>query len=99
MPLLRSKQGIRTPAKPMLYRPVPEQARSDRVRLQHQEIRRESFSRSESVQPFRLRDFHPSRRFRFVGSVQQLLPNDRPVLLQVVKSIYDRIWRNTLELT
>src|SRR5215475_4836927 len=32
----------------------------------------------------RLRDFHPSHRFRFVDPVQQLLPNDRPVLLQVV---------------
>src|SRR5260370_42535090 len=29
----------------------------------------------------RLRDFHPSPRFRFVGPVQQLLPNGRPVLL------------------
>src|SRR6202040_1371090 len=32
----------------------------------------------------RLRDFHPSHRFRFVDPVQQLLPNGRPVLLQVV---------------
>ena len=32
----------------------------------------------------RLRDFHPPHRFRFVGPVQQLLPNSRPVLLQVV---------------
>src|SRR5262245_34452943 len=31
----------------------------------------------------RLRDFHPPHRFRFVGPVQQLLPNSRPVLLQV----------------
>src|ERR1700737_906121 len=32
----------------------------------------------------RLLDFHPSHRFRFVDPVQQLLPNNRPVLLQVV---------------
>src|ERR1017187_8957587 len=32
----------------------------------------------------RLRDFHPPHRFRFVDPAQQLLPNGRPVLLQVV---------------
>jgi hypothetical protein len=32
----------------------------------------------------RLRDFHPPHRFRFIGPVQQLLPNGRPVLLQIV---------------
>src|SRR2546421_2976566 len=37
----------------------------------------------------RLRDFHPSHRFRFVGPVQQLLPNDRPVLLQIVAKLID----------
>src|SRR6266404_1736528 len=38
----------------------------------------------------RLRDFHPSHRFWFVGSVQHLLPNDRPVLLQIVAKLIDR---------
>src|SRR5229473_3564827 len=38
----------------------------------------------------RLRDFHPSHRFRFVGPVQQLLPNSRPVLLQIVAELIDR---------
>ncbi len=31
----------------------------------------------------RLRDFHPPHRFRFVGPVQQLLPDSRPVLPQI----------------
>src|SRR5258705_12011124 len=38
----------------------------------------------------RLRDFPPSHRFRFVGPVQQLLPNSRPVLLQIVAELIDR---------
>src|SRR6185312_10005854 len=38
----------------------------------------------------RLRDFHPPHRFRFVGPVQQLLPNGRPVLLQIVAELIDR---------
>src|SRR5882757_878255 len=38
----------------------------------------------------RLRDFHPSHRFRFVGPVQQLLPSGRPVLLQIVAELIDR---------
>src|ERR1700757_3792202 len=37
----------------------------------------------------RLRDFHPPYRFRFVGPVQQLLPNGRPVLLQIVAKLID----------
>jgi hypothetical protein len=37
----------------------------------------------------RLRDFHPPHRFRFVGPVQQLLPNSRPVLLQIVAKLID----------
>ena len=35
----------------------------------------------------RLRDFHPPHRFRFVSPVQQLLPNSRPVLLQIVAEL------------
>ena len=31
--------------------------------------------------PVRLFDFHPLHRFWFVGSVQQLFPDDWPVLL------------------
>src|SRR6516225_6757192 len=38
----------------------------------------------------RLWDFHPPHRFRFVGPVQQLLPNGRPVLLQIVAKLIDR---------
>src|ERR1700675_637338 len=38
----------------------------------------------------RLRDVYPSHRFWCVGSVQQLLPNDRPVLLQIVAKLIDR---------
>src|SRR5215469_777059 len=37
----------------------------------------------------RLGDFHPSYRFRFIGSVQQLLLNGRPVLFQVVAELID----------
>src|SRR5712672_1396369 len=37
----------------------------------------------------RLRDFHPPHRFRFVSPVQQLLPNGRPVLLQIVAKLID----------
>src|SRR5258705_553966 len=38
----------------------------------------------------RLRDFHPPHRSRFVSPVQQLLPNSRPVLLQIVAELVDR---------
>jgi hypothetical protein len=38
----------------------------------------------------RLRDFHPPDRFRFVGPVQQLLPNIRPVLFQIGAQLIDR---------
>src|SRR4029077_9049828 len=38
----------------------------------------------------RLRDHHPPHRFRFVSPVQQLLPNSRPVLLQIVAELIDR---------
>jgi hypothetical protein len=38
----------------------------------------------------RLRDFHPPHRFRFVGPVQQLLPNGRPVLLQIAAKLINR---------
>ena len=38
----------------------------------------------------RLLDFHPSHRFRFVGPVQQLLPNGQPVLFQIVAKLIDR---------
>jgi hypothetical protein len=37
----------------------------------------------------RLRDVHPSHRFRFVGPDQQFLPNSRPVLLQIVAELVD----------
>src|SRR5215216_4151987 len=37
----------------------------------------------------RLRDFHPPHRFRFVDPVQQLLPNGRPLLLQIGAKLID----------
>src|SRR6266567_2637240 len=42
-----------------------------------------------SPSSIRLRDSHPSHRFRFVGPVQQLFPDDWPVLLQIVAKLID----------
>src|SRR5580698_1762522 len=37
----------------------------------------------------RLRDFHPLNRLRFIGSAQQLFPDDWPMLLQVLWQLLD----------
>src|SRR6516225_7321146 len=69
--------------------PVPPPLQNLEYRLLDESIQHRRNAQFSDTSPVRLGDFHPPHRLRFVSPVEQLFPDGRPVLFQVIRDSAD----------